>query len=142
MSKSVCIGGITNSPATLRYAQFSVVVSDKNGQATLSIYDGIAEFKIPLEPVLDAITECEAANKRWLFKDVNRFDLETLKPGTEVEADSNVIDVKGMLLEIVYSKDETFWIRRWFTDDGTYLDFIQTIEELDSNYRNAKVIKE
>ena len=86
--------------------------------------------------------ECEVANKRWLLKDVNRFDWETLKPGTEVEADSNVIDVKGMLLEVVYSKDETFWMRRWFTDDGTYLDFIQTIEELDSNYRNAKVIKE
>lgn len=86
--------------------------------------------------------ECEMANKRWLLRDVDKFDWETLKPGTKVEADSNTIDaIKGMFLEIVYSKDETFWMRRWF-DDGTYRDFIQTIEELDSNYKNVKEVKE
>lgn len=58
MSKSIYAGGILQSPSTLKYTQFNVMMQkDKNGQALLSINDGITRFTVPFEPVFDAMTE-------------------------------------------------------------------------------------
>lgn len=58
MSKSIYVGGLFYSPSTLKYRQFNVMMQkDKNGQALLSINDGITRFTVPFKPVFDAMTE-------------------------------------------------------------------------------------
>ena len=61
MSKSIYVDGIIYSPSNA-----GMVSNDKIGK-TLSINDGVTQFTIPFEPVLDAMV-AEGVNSRKLDK--------------------------------------------------------------------------
>ena len=55
MSKIVYVDGLIYSPSTLGQTKFNVVVSNDTIGQTLSINDGVTQFTIPFEPVLEAM---------------------------------------------------------------------------------------
>lgn len=56
MSKSIYVDGMIYSlPSTLGQTRFNVMVSNDTIGQTLSINDGVTQFTIPFEPVLEAM---------------------------------------------------------------------------------------
>lgn len=55
MSKSIYVDGLIYSPNTLGQTRFNVIVSNDTIGQTLSINDGVTQFTIPFEPVLEAM---------------------------------------------------------------------------------------
>lgn len=55
MSKSIYVDGLIYSPNTLGQTRFNVMVSNDTIGQTLSINDGVTQFTIPFEPVLEAM---------------------------------------------------------------------------------------
>lgn len=67
MSKSIYVNGLIYSPNTLGQTRFNVMVSNDTIGQTLSINDGVTQFTIPFEPVLEAMVE-EGVESRKLDK--------------------------------------------------------------------------
>lgn len=67
MSKSIYVDGIIYSPSNAGMMKFNVMVSNDKIGKTLSINDGVTQFTIPFEPVLDAMV-AEGVNSRKLDK--------------------------------------------------------------------------
>lgn len=64
MNKSIYIGGILDSPSTLKYTQFNVVISkDKDGLAVMSIDSGVTRFTVPFEQIFSAMKEWDDKEK-------------------------------------------------------------------------------
>lgn len=55
MSKSIYVDGIVYGPSNAGMMKFNVMVSNDKIGKTLSINDGVTQFTIPFEPVLDAM---------------------------------------------------------------------------------------
>ena len=55
MSKSIYVDGLIYGPNTLGQTRFNVMVSNDTIGQTLSINDGVTQFTIPFEPVLEAM---------------------------------------------------------------------------------------
>lgn len=67
MSKSIYVDGIVYGPSNAGMMKFNVMVSNDKIGKTLSINDGVTQFTIPFEPVLDAMV-AEGVNSRKLDK--------------------------------------------------------------------------
>lgn len=67
MSKITYVDGLIYSPNMLGKTRFNVIVSNDNVGQTLSINDGVTQFTIPFEPVLEAMV-AEGVNSQKLDK--------------------------------------------------------------------------
>ena len=67
MSKSIYVDGLIYSPGNAGMKEFNVMVSNDTIGKTLSINDGVTQFTIPFEPVLEAMV-AEGVNSQKLDK--------------------------------------------------------------------------